>query len=319
MIDLILAPIAVALVILFMHAYLGLHVLARGVIFVDLAFAQIAALGATGGLLFGLEHGTPGSWLWAFGATFIGALLFSVSRLEDSPIDQEAIIGITLVVASAAVLLLASFSAEGAEHVSETLTGTLIWAGWREVIVLSVVYTIIGAFHWAFRRQLLAASFKPKSAAKLRTWDFLFYMSLGLVISFSVEIAGVLLVFSSLVIPGVIAFFFTTSFSRALMLAWSAGTAAIVVGIAGSFVLDITTGPFLVCSFGAALVVAAIVKRVLGIRTASEYLRDVLDRLPIGRVGTTTDVAAAVIYLASPAGALVSGHVLVVDGGWTAQ
>ena len=271
MIDLILAPIAVALVILFMHAYLGLHVLARGVIFVDLAFAQIAALGATGGLLVGLEPGTPGSWFCAFGATLIGALLFSASRLEDSPIDQEAIIGITFVVASAAVLLLASLSAEGAEHVSETLTGTLIWAGWREVVILSVVYTVIGAFHWVFRRQLLTASFQPHGTAKLRTWDFLFYVSLGLVISLSVAIAGVLLVFSSLVIPGVIAFFFTTNFSRALVLAWSTGAAAVVFGITGSFVLDITTGPFLVCSFGAALVIAAILKWTLRIRTGIEF------------------------------------------------
>ncbi len=271
MMDLILPPLAVALVILFMHAYLGLHVLARGVIFVDLAFAQIAAFGATAGLLVGLEHGTPGSWFWAFGATLIGAALFSVSRLEDSPIDQEAIIGITFVVASAAVLLLASFSAEGAEHVSETLTGTLIWATWREVVILGVAYSAIGAFHWVFRRQLLGASFRPHSAAKLRTWDFLFYLSLGLVISLSVEIAGVLMVFSSLVIPGVIAFFFTTKFSKALIIAWLAGSAAIVFGISGSFALDVTTGPLLVCSFGAALVVAAIVKRVMGIRTGTEF------------------------------------------------
>ena len=271
MIDLLLAPIAAALVILSIHAYLGLHVLARGVIFVDLAFAQIAALGATAGLLVGLEPGTPGSWFWAFGATLIGAFLFSVSRMEDSPIDQEAIIGITFVVSSAAVLLLASFTAEGAEHVSETLTGTLIWAGWREVVILGAVYAAIGAFHWVFRRRLLAASFQPHAESKLRTWDFLFYVTLGLVISFSVEIAGVLLVFSSLVIPGVIAFFFTTDFSKALMLAWLAGSIAVIGGISGSFVLDVTTGPFLVCAFGAVLIAAAMLKRMLGVRTGTEF------------------------------------------------
>lgn len=277
MIELMLAPTAVALIILFMHAYLGLHVLARGVIFVDLAFAQIAALGATAGLLVGLEHGTPGSWFWAFGATLIGAALFSASRMEDSPIEQEAIIGITFVVASAAVLLLASFSAEGAEHVSETLTGTLIWATWREVVILGVAYAGIGAFHWIFRKPLLGASFRPHGAERLRKWDFLFYVSLGLVISFSVEVAGVLMVFSSLVIPGVIAYFFTTGFSRALIIAWGAGTAAVVFGIVGSFALDITTGPFMVCSFGAVLALAAIIKRLLGVRTGSEFeLPDVL-------------------------------------------
>ncbi len=271
MIDLILAPIAASLVIVAIHSYLGLHVLARGVIFVDLAFAQIAALGATGGLLVGLEHGTPGSWLWAFGATLVGALLFSLTRLEDSPIDQEAIIGITFVVASAAVLLLASFTAEGAEHVSETLTGTLIWATWGDVFVLGSVYTVIGVFHWWFRRKLLSASFQPGRTPNLRRWDFLFYVTLGLVISFSVEIAGVLLVFSSLVIPGVIAFFFTTNFTKALLIAWMAGGAAVVVGITGSFALDVTTGPLLVCTFGAALAIAAVLKRVLGVRTGSDF------------------------------------------------
>ncbi len=271
MIDLILAPIAASLAIVAIHSYLGLHVLARGVIFVDLAFAQIAALGATAGLLFGLEHGTPGSWLWAFGATLIGALLFSVTRMEDSPVDQEAVIGITFVVASAAVLLLASFTAEGAEHVSETLTGTLIWATWSDVIVLGVVYTLIGALHWWFKHKLLSASFQPGRTSNLRRWDFIFYVTLGLVISFSVEIAGVLLVFSSLVIPGVIAFLFTTNFSRALLIAWLAGGASVVVGITGSFALDVTTGPLLVCTFGAAILIAGILKKALGVRTGSEF------------------------------------------------
>lgn len=268
--DLILAPMAAALVILAIHAYLGLHVLRRGVIFVDLAFAQIAALGVTAGLLVGLEPRTPGSWFWAFTFTLIGALLFSASRLEKSPVPQEAIIGTTYVVASAAVLLLSSFSAEGAEHVSETLTGKLIWTTWRDVGVLTVVYIAIGAFHWFLRRPLLTATFAPKRAGRLRTWDFLFYISLGLVISFSVEVAGVLLVFSTLVIPGVIAFFFTTRFSTALWLAWAVGTVAVVAGIGASFYWDITTGPLLVCSFGVALVLAALVKVIFRVHTGTE-------------------------------------------------
>lgn len=269
MLDLILAPMAAALVILAIHAYLGLHVLQRGVIFVDLAFAQIAALGVTAGLLVGMDPGTLGSWFWAFGFTLIGALLFSASRLEDSPVPQEAIIGICYVVASAAVLLLASFTAEGAEHVSETLTGTLIWTTWREVVTLALVSAAVGAFHWFLRKPLLTATFSPVHASSLRFWDFLFYVSLGLVISFSVKLAGVLLVFSSLVIPGVIAFFFTTRFSTALWLAWAAGTVAIVAGIGASFTWDIATGPLLVCSFGAVLVVAAVAKSVFRVKTGS--------------------------------------------------
>ena len=128
MLDLMIPPIVAGLVILSIHAYLGLHVIARGVIFVDLAFAQIAALGATVGFLIGVEHGTPTALAFSMGFTLVGALIFSFSRLEETVVPQEAVIGITFVVASAAVILIAGFTAEGAEHIAETLTGTLIWS-----------------------------------------------------------------------------------------------------------------------------------------------------------------------------------------------
>jgi zinc/manganese transport system permease protein len=252
-----------------MHAYLGLHVLSRGVIFVDLAFAQIAAFGTTAALLVGLEHGTSGSLAFALLFTAVGALIFSFTRLENSPVPQEAIIGIAYVVASAAVLLLAGFTAEGAEHIRETLTGNLIWVDWRTVINLTVAYGVFGAFHWVFRRQLLDASFEPEKAKRPRWWDFLFYLSLGFVISFSVDIAGVLLVFSMLVIPGVIAFLFTDHLVRGLMIAWAVGAFTLVAGVVSSFVWDITTGPLLVVAFGLSLVIAAVVRPIIGARTGS--------------------------------------------------
>lgn len=269
MLDLILLPLLAALIILVMHTYLGLHVLSRGVIFVDLAFAQIAAFGTTAALLVGLEHGTPGSLAFALVFTAVGALIFSFTRLESSPVPQEAIIGIAYVVASAAVLLLAGFTAEGAEHIRETLTGNLIWVDWRTVINLTLAYAVFGAFHWIFRRQFLAASFEPDKAKRPRWWDFLFYLSLGFVISFSVDIAGVLLVFSMLVIPGVIAFLFTDHLVRGLMIAWIVGALTLVAGIVSSFVWDITTGPLLVVAFGLSLVIAAIVRPLIGARTGS--------------------------------------------------
>ncbi len=269
MLDLILLPLLAALIILVIHAYLGLHVLSRGVIFVDLAFAQIAAFGTTAALLVGLEHGTPGSLVFALVFTAVGALIFSFTRLESSPVPQEAIIGIAYVVASAAVLLLAGFTAEGAEHIRETLTGNLIWVNWRTVIHLTIAYVVFGAFHWVFRKQFLAASFEPEKAKRPRWWDFLFYLSLGFVISFSVDIAGVLLVFSMLVIPGVIAFLFTDHLVRGLIIAWLVGALTLVAGVVSSFVWDITTGPLLVVAFGLSLVIAAIVRPIIGARTGS--------------------------------------------------
>lgn len=265
MLDLMIPPVVAALLILSIHAYLGLHVIAREVIFVDLAFAQIAALGTTVALLAGIELGTTMSLVFALGATLLGALIFSFTRMEDSPVPQEAIIGIAYVVASAAVILLAGLTAEGAEHIKETLTGTLIWVGWKEIGKMAVAYAVVGLFHFFLRRYFLAVSFHPEKAEKVRLWDFLFYLSFGIVISFSVEIAGVLMVFSSLVIPAVVAFFFTDRFSAALLLAWGSGAVAIIGGIGASFYWDLATGPLLVCAFGAVLVIAMALRPLFGV------------------------------------------------------
>lgn len=266
MIDLMIPPIVAGLVILSIHAYLGLHVIAREVIFVDLAFAQIAALGATAALLAGYSHGTTQSLVFALGFTLVGALVFSLTRMEKSAVPQEAIIGITFVVASAAVVLLAGFTAEGTEHLQETMTGTLIWVDWPTIGRLAVVYAAVGIFHFVLRRQFLVVSFAPDRAERVRWWDFHFYASFGFVISFSVEIAGVLMVFSSLVIPAVIAFLFTNRLGPALLIAWASGAIAIIGGIGASFYWDVATGPLLVCAFGGVLVLAAILRTVLGIR-----------------------------------------------------
>ena len=265
MLDLIIPPIVAGLVILAIHAYLGLHVIARGVIFVDLAFAQIAALGTTVGILLGIGHG-PGELLFALGFTLLGALIFSFTRMEDSAVPQEAIIGITFVVASAAVILIAGLTAEGAEHIRETMTGTLIWVDWPTIGKMAAAYVVVGAFHIAYRRRFLSLTFDPEGMNGRRMWDFLFYVSFGVVIAFSVNVAGVLMVFSALVIPGVVAFLFTSRFGNALRIAWGAGAVAIVGGIGASFYWDLATGPLLVCAFGLLVVVAAVLRHVLGIR-----------------------------------------------------
>ena len=269
MLDLMIPPIVAGLVILSIHAYLGLHVIARGVIFVDLAFAQIAALGATVGFLMGVAHGTPLALGFSMGFTLIGALIFSFSRLEDTVVPQEAVIGIVFVVASAAVILIAGFTAEGAEHIAETLTGTLIWVGWPEIIRMAVVYTILGVIYFIFRKPFLSVSLGKAGGPRDRGWDFLFYALFGIVISFSVPVAGVLMVFSALVIPAVVAFLFTSRFRVALAISWAVGSLTLVTGVVVSFATDIPTGPLLVCMFGLAVVVALVVRFVTGVRPGS--------------------------------------------------
>jgi zinc/manganese transport system permease protein len=260
-----LPPFVMAMIILLTHAYLGLHVIQRGVIFVDLALAQIAALGSTVAFLMGAAHGSVAAYAFAFVFTLLGALVFSFTRANDSPVPQEALIGITFVVSSAAVILLSSFSAEGTEHLQETMTGALIWVTWPSVLKVAATYAIIVALHFATRRQILATSFAPDRVQHLRAWDFLFYATFGVIITASVQVAGVLMVFSSLVIPAVIAFFYTRSFQRALLIAWSAGTVAIVAGLGLSFSLDVTTGPLLVVAFGAVMMIALLFRRRYGV------------------------------------------------------
>ena len=270
MLDLMIPPIVAALVILLIHAYLGLHVIARQVIFVDLAFAQIAAFGTTVALLLGIEMGTTLSTVFALAATLLGALIFSFTRMEEgSSVPQEAIIGIVYVVASAAVILLAGMTAEGAEHIKETLTGTLIWVDWSTIGKMAAVYALVALFHVVLRRYFLSVSFHPEKVTKVRLWDFLFYVSFGIVISFSVEVAGVLMVFSALVIPAVVAFFFTNRFAVAVLIAWGSGALAIVLGIGASFYWDFATGPLLVCAFGLVLLVAGILKPFLGVKAGT--------------------------------------------------
>ncbi len=269
MLDLMIPPIVAGLVILSIHAYLGLHVIARGVIFVDLAFAQIAALGATVGFMMGVDHDTPLALAFSMGFTLVGALIFSFSRLEKTVVPQEALIGITYVVASAAVILIAGFTAEGAEHIAETLTGTLIWVGWPEIIRMAVIYAILGVIYFLFRKPFLTASLGDAGLQRSRAWDFLFYVLFGIVISFSVPVAGVLMVFSALVIPAVVAFLFTSRFGVALGVAWATGTVTLVIGVVVSFTSDIPTGPLLVCMFGLALLIALLIRVITGVRPGS--------------------------------------------------
>jgi zinc/manganese transport system permease protein len=263
MLDLILVPLVAALVILAINAYFGLHIIRRGVIFVDLAFAQIAALGSTVAFLLGAHPDSLLSYVFAFGFTLLGALLFSFTRVENGHVSQEAYIGISYVVASAAVILLSSFTAEGAEHVKETLTGSLIWVTWPTVIKMAAVYALIALFHWFLRHRMIAVTFSPGTVRNVRLWDFIFYVSFGVAITFAVNLAGVLLIFSTLVIPAVIAFLYTDRLMPALLVAWLAGAVAIIGGVAASFAWDITTGPLLVCAFGVVLILAALLRPLL--------------------------------------------------------
>lgn len=254
------APFAACLILVGLHGYLGLHVLLRQVIFVDLALAQIAALGAVVALVQGHEPGTPASFAYSLGATVLGAFVFSLTRTRrhDSKVPQEALIGITYVIASAAALLVADRAPEGAEHIKELLAGSILWVTWGVVIKDLLIYSAVGLFHYIFRKKLIMISENPERAyaegMNVRLWDFLFYLSFGVIITLSVEIAGVLMVFSYLVAPAIIALGSSNRWGSRIVIAWAVGFLASALGLIASYKVDFPSGPAIVCALGLFLV-----------------------------------------------------------------
>lgn len=264
------APMAASLIVAGIHAYLGLHVVERGVIFVDLSLAQIASLGATIAVVVPWLGGDPHSlgvyWL-SLAFTLVGALLFALVKGHAAKIPQEAIIGITYAVASAAVILAMSQSAGESEHLRDMLVGNILAVQWHEVWTTGALYAAIGAFHYAFRRRFLLISTAPDAAAaqgvSVKFWDFLFYASIGLVVTRSVAIAGVLLVFCYLIVPSVGGMLFSSRIGPRLAIAWVMGVVVSVLGMYFSVWLDLPTGATIVCTFGGALALMATVRPLI--------------------------------------------------------
>jgi zinc/manganese transport system permease protein len=260
--DFLAAPFVASLILTGIHSYLGVHVVERGVIFVDLSLAQIAALGATIAMLLPVSGGDPhsGSVYWiSLLFTFIGAAIFSMIRGQRARIPQEAIIGITYAVASAAAILAMSKSTSESEHLKDMLVGNIIAVSWGEVTKTAVLYGAIGLFHYLLRKPFLAISMNHDRAEStgmnVRLWDFLFYASFGFVVTSSVAIAGVLLVFCYLIVPSVAAMLYAETIGRRLAIGWTMGTVVSAAGVYLSLVLDLPTGATIVCTFGIALAI----------------------------------------------------------------
>jgi zinc/manganese transport system permease protein len=258
-----LAPaIAASLIIAGIHAYLGLHVVERGVIFVDLSLAQIASLGAAIAVWQGYDpHSDPQIYWYSLGFTLIGALIFAMVKGHEARIPQEAIIGISYAVASAAVILAMSKATGEAEHLRDMLVGNILSVQWPEVWRTAAIYLALGIFHFVFRKRFLEITVDPVAAAAkgipVRFWDFLFYASFGFVVTRSVAIAGVLLVFCYLIVPSVGGMLFSSRIGPRLAIGWVMGTVVSMAGMYLSVVFDLPTGAAIVCTFGAALIVMA--------------------------------------------------------------
>jgi zinc/manganese transport system permease protein len=281
MLQFLAAPFVASLILTGIHAYLGVHVVERGVIFVDLSLAQIAALGGTIALLLPISGGDPHSpavyWI-SLAFTFIGAFVFATIRVRRARIPQEAIIGICYAVASAAAILAMSKATSESEHLKDMLVGNILAVSWFEVGKTAALYGAIGLFHYIFRRQFLAISMDHKKAESsglsVKFWDFLFYASFGFVVTSSVSIAGVLLVFCYLIVPSVAAMLYADSVGRRLAIGWTMGTVVSALGVYLSLKLDLPTGATIVCTFGMVLIIMAVIRPLIQTRTETQAQTD---------------------------------------------
>lgn len=285
-------PLIACLALPWILVYYGLHIVRREIIFVDLALAQVAALGTCLGILIGhndrflqiplphpglamiFPHGNPlpqelkvsFSFFWSFGFTLVGAAIFTLTRPKpDRRVPQEALIGIVYVVAAAAGILLLSRSAEGNEELRRTLIGDVLLVSPGQVLATFGLYAGIGALHFGFRKQFLMLSFDPERAEAeglaVRWWDFFFYALFGLVVTTFVPIGGVLLVFSYLIVPAVCANLLAQGIRGLLLIGWGTAVVASVAGLYLSYQFDLPTGAAIVCVLGAALIGTGLVAR----------------------------------------------------------
>lgn len=260
---LFLLPALIAgLILTGIHTYLGIHVISRGIIFLDIALAQIAALGLTIAYLVGFEPDSNTAYLFALGLTFVAAIVFSFLRQET--IAMEAIIGVAFVFASALSILIADRIPHGVEHLKYILSGNILWVTWPQIIKTAMIYAVIGLFLYIYRRQFTLVSTQPDKAAssglKIRWWDLLFYLSFGLVITSSVQMAGILLVFSYLIMPALCSMLFFYAMKPRIIMGWILGMLASVLGIGLSYFMDLPTGPCIVTVLGITVVISFCVK-----------------------------------------------------------
>jgi zinc/manganese transport system permease protein len=274
MVEFLWAPLLACLVLTAIHVYLGLHVLARGVIFVDLALAQVAALGVTIAFLAGHAIQSDAAYWYALAFTLGGAALFAASRTRRAPVPHEAIIGIVYAVSAAAAVLVVDRAPQGGEHIKQILVGSILTITPGEVLALALLYAPIGLLHWLVRRPLLEISFDPEGAGAqraVRAWDFVFYASFGVVVTSSVRLAGVLLVFAYLIVPATAAAALAASARGRLLVGWALGVLVSVGGLMASWTWDLPTGATVVVAFG---VLVAIVALALAARAGVREIRE---------------------------------------------
>ena len=250
----LIPPFLMCLVLVGIHCYLGIHVLKRGVIFIDLSLAQVASLGSTVALMFHLEHHSFGSYSVSLGCTFIAALYFAWGKKHEKVIPQEVLIALVYALSSSLVVLVINSLAHGAEHIKDILVGKILWVSYDDVFKTAAIYSVVAGIHYKFRRQMMAVSdshSEDSEGSDGLLWDFLFFALFGVIITSSVGVAGILLVFSFLVVPALISMKFFHSTKSQLLAGWGIGTLLCTLGLFISYMMDLPAGAVMVVVFAA--------------------------------------------------------------------
>lgn len=254
--EIFIAPMAACLLLIGIHCYLGIHVMERGIVFVDLSLAQIAALGFAISEALGFEaHGFSGYGV-AFLFCCLASVVFAATKKHQGIIPQEAIIGTMYAFSAAAIMILAEKSPQGIEHLRDSMVGQILWITWSDVYRLGIVYGFVGLVHWILRKQMIEASFGADLNLKRSfVWDFSFYVLFSIVITSSVRVSGVLLVFSFLMVPSIISKFISDQITTRLVWGWIIGAVLCGLGMLTSFKWDMAAGPITVAYFAASAII----------------------------------------------------------------
>ena len=259
-VNLFLLQLSLIAVVLILHTYLGLHIIRRTIIFCDLVLNQLAAFGALVGVAFQVKYGSPLSYVLALGGVLVGSLLLALVKPRSREIPREAVIGILYGLSVVISLMLTDKLPGGDVHLEKTLSGYMEWVNWPLVIVTILVYVVLSLFHVKTRRQFIALAERRLTPQAERLWDFLFFATEGIITVLIVPVAGVLLAYAFIMIPAAIAAMFTKKWGRAVLLGWTAGFVACVLGLGTSYFCDFPYGPTLVLSLGLFFVCAMILR-----------------------------------------------------------
>jgi len=273
------APFVACLTLVGIHGYFGIHILKREIIFIDIAMAQIAALGGTISMILPVEvssawgivsytahEGGIIAYLFSLVLVFIAATVFTLLKSEKIYVSLEALIGITFAVATTGAVILIDIGAGGDVHVKEMLVGSILWVKWSEIMKAFIVYSVIGALHYKFRGRVLPISEDYQKAKErginVKLWDFFFYFTLGIVVTHAVKIGGILVVFAFLIIPASISVLFSQNWSTRITIGWVVGTLVTMLGLYFSWTMDVPSGPSVILFLGVALLLALITREL---------------------------------------------------------